>query len=176
MKILDKVELDEFYILSQINEIRAFSYFSDEERKTILGFIDVLEFSKNEKIINEGDIDPYFYGIIEGSVSVVKERKGKQAFISSIKKGEIFGEAAIFINLPRTANVLAEDKLLVIRIERKDLLTFIKSHSQSGIKMLMLVIHSLLKKLKEANQDLAFERMGLTDEQDIQDILDEYQG
>ncbi len=176
MKILDKLELDEMYLLSQINEIRAFSYFSDDERKIILGFIDVLEFTKGEKIINEGDIDPYFYGIIEGTVTVVKERHGKQAFISNIKKGEIFGEAAIFINLPRTANVVAEEKLLVIRIERKDLLTFIKSHSQSGIKMLMLVIHSLLKKLKEANQDLAFERMGLTDESDLQDILDEYQG
>ncbi len=176
MKILDKVELDEFYLLSQINEIRAFSYFSEEERRIILGFIDVLEFSKGEKIINEGDIDPYFYGIIEGSVSVIKEKHDKEAFISIIKKGEIFGEAAIFINLPRTANVKAEDKLLLIRIERKDLLKFVKTHAQSGIKMLMLVIHSLLKKLKEANQDLAFERMGITDETDLQDILDEYQG
>ncbi len=173
MKTLDKLEFDEYYLLSQINEIRAFSYFSEDERKTILNFIEVQEYEKGEKIITEGDIEPYFYGIIDGTVCVIKEKKGKQVLISHIKKGEIFGEAAIFINLPRTADVLADSKVIVIRIERKDLLKFVKTHSQSGIKMLMLIIHSLLKKLKEANQDLAFERVGHADFMEINAILDE---
>jgi hypothetical protein len=50
-----------------------------------------------------------------------------------------------------------------LRIHKSDLLRFIKDYPKSGNKVLMMIILSLLKKLKKANQELAYEKQAEID-------------
>lgn len=164
-------EQDKYF--KNIKSVYVFKYLSEEELKKIFEISNFIEYDPDEKIINEGDIKPFFYAVIQGTVNVlVREKDGREVFICAIGEGEIFGEAGIFLNVKRSANIISIEKSVIMRIHRKKLLDFVRTYPSAGIKILMLIIYSLLSKLREANQEIAFERKADINQDDIDDIVE----
>lgn len=92
-------------------------------------------------------------------------------YLSGIGEGEFFGEAGIFRNIKRTANVSAATAAEIICIERSDFFKFISKFTAAGVKILMLFIDGLLKKLSDSNRELAFERREVMDQSAIDQFL-----
>ncbi len=133
-----------------------------------------VSYDQDEKIIAKGEQSPDLYAVMAGTVHVVvPAAKTGAVFISSIGEGDVFGEAGIFLSVKRTADVISADSVTVLRIGRQDMINFIKSRPEAGIKILMLIIYSLLKKLKEANLELAFERKADISQNDIDAMVEE---
>lgn len=171
MKEVDLFDLDEHYLLNLFGEIQMFSYLSEDEKKEILKAAEILQYDKGEVIISEGDVNPYLYAVIDGVVHVCKNVNGKSNFISSIKSGDVFGEAGIFINMKRTADVIAGEKCQILRLERQQLFRFFKTHSDAGVRMLMIMTYSLLNKLKDLHTELIVDRKSDVTIDDINDLL-----
>jgi len=168
------IEEKEAYF-EKIKDIYVFKYLSKDDQKKILEISSFIRYDPEEKIINEGDIKPFFYAVIRGTVNVlVKEKDGKEVFICAIGQGEIFGEAGIFLNVKRSANVITTEESVIMRIQRKQLLNFIRDYPAAGIKILMLIIYSLLSKLREANQEIAFERKADVNQDDIDALVQDF--
>ena len=160
--------------LQELKKVIVFRYLDEALLKEVLDIAEVLSCEPEEQIVAEGDTSPHFFAVLEGAVNVtVSEEDRADVFISAIGKGDIFGEAAIFIEMKRTASIVAAERSVLLRIERRKLLTFIKARPSAGIKILMIVIYSLLKKLRDANQELAFERKSDIDQDDIDSVVDE---
>jgi CRP-like cAMP-binding protein len=158
----------------KISRIIIFKYMKEEELDKILAISRFFSFGKGEKIIAKGEQSPDLYAVLAGTVNVVvPEGKAGPIFISSIGEGDVFGEAGIFLSVKRTADVVSADESTVLRINRQDMINFIKSRPDAGIKILMLIIYSLLKKLKEANLELAFERKADISQNDIDAMVEE---
>ncbi|MCB0593709.1 MAG: cyclic nucleotide-binding domain-containing protein, partial [Phaeodactylibacter sp.] len=64
-------------------------------------------FTPGDYIFRAGEIGEEMYFIIQGHVKVVAP-DGKSVF-SRLSDGDCFGEVALFLNMPRTATVIAED-------------------------------------------------------------------
>ncbi len=151
------VAKNEDYI-PKLRNINMFRYFTAEALTDFYKRAEVLAFKEGEPIVVEGEQSPYFYAVLDGTVNVSVKDAVKEVFISVIGQGEVFGEAAIFLNVKRTANVVGATDAVILRIHRSSLLSFIKERPADGIKFLMVIIYSLLKKLRDANLELAFER------------------
>ena len=149
-------ERDKYF--PNLRNFAVFKYFSDEALRDFFGKAEILSFKAGETIIQEGEKSPYFYAVLEGTANVTVETDSKEVFISTAGEGAVFGEAGIFLNVKRTANVMSSADTVLLRIQRTPLLRFIKDRPPDGIKFLMIIIYSLLKKLRDANQELAFER------------------
>jgi CRP-like cAMP-binding protein len=93
------------------------------------------------------------------------------SFLSCIGEGEFFGEAGIFSNAKRMANVVAAEASQIISIGRNDFFSFISRHSSAGVKILMVFVNGLLKKLSESNKELAYERRNVLDQSAIDQFL-----
>ena len=166
--------VDKENYLPTIKKISIFRHLDDEEIKRLLSVSDIALYEKDSKIVSEGEISPYFYAVIEGTVNVcVKKPGGNDAFICAIGEGEVFGEAGIFLKVKRTANIISADATIILQINRKDMFTFICSNKNTGMKILMLIIYSMLKKLRDANQELAYERDVDLNQDDIDGMIDE---
>jgi hypothetical protein len=50
----------------------------------------------------------------------------------------------------------------------------IKDNPQAGNKILMLIVHRLLHKLREANQELAFEKQSVIDLDDLDSLVQDF--
>lgn len=168
---MQELEQNKSALVEQIKAIKIFQYLSEQERRDILDISKIIQFDEEEMVITEGESSPYFYAVLEGTVSItVKETGGNDVFISPLGNGDIFGEAAMFLNTKRTASVISNNAIL-IRIERTDLITFIKKHSNAGVKILLLIIYSLLNKLRDANQEIAFERKTSFNQEEVDSLI-----
>ena len=56
-------------------------------------------------IVKQGDTGNLMYIILKGEVEVLREDDGEQVILSTLKKGDIFGEMALFSGQPRSATV-----------------------------------------------------------------------
>lgn len=157
--------------------IMTFRYLDGAELERLVDTATVCRYGAEEPITEEGGLDPYFFGILEGTVSVtVRENEGKDVYICSLGPGDVFGEAGIFLNVKRTATVTALGDCVLLRLHRKDLSSFIKDQPSAGNKMLLVVIYGLLRKLRAANQELAFERKADMDQTDIDALIADMTG
>jgi CRP-like cAMP-binding protein len=95
-----------------------FEKLAGEERKILAGSKHaLLEFNKGDMIIKEGDQFKSLYLLIKGSVLITKSSTDSQIRLAKLKSGEIFGEMSFFSKKPRQSNVVASEKVLVMRMD-----------------------------------------------------------
>jgi CRP/FNR family cyclic AMP-dependent transcriptional regulator len=159
---------------NELKQLIIFKYIKENDLKKIISLGDIVSFHPGEKIICKGEISPHLYAVLQGTVHVtVPEKNDNDIFICSIGKGDVFGEAGIFLKVKRTADVVSSDHVIAFMVHREQIIDFIKSNPEAGIKILMLIIYSLLKKLKEANLEIAFERKADIKQSDIDAMVEE---
>ena len=160
--------------LRRMKDVILFRYLDEPMLEEILRISEVAQYEPESRIIAEGEEDPYLYVVLSGSVTVsVREQSGKDVYISTIGEGDVFGEAGMFVKSKRTANVFTVTDTDLLKLHRREFIRFIKAQPAAGIKMLMIIIYSLLRKLREANQELAFERKTHFNQEDVDSLIDE---
>lgn len=172
---MNTVPIVQAAILPAVKSSRMFHYLSEPEIIVLLGACEQAVFGKDERIITEREPGDCLYLIVDGNVRVSVAEQDREVYICTLGAGEVFGEAGLFLNLKRTANVAAaEDSTTVLRVKRAEFMRFIREHPGAGIKVLFMIIYSLLAKLREANLELAFERRDDIEQGDIDDLLRDF--
>lgn len=169
-----RLQFDEINnIISKLGTISIFHYLTDDEKWELLKICEIFQYEQDERIISQGETGTCFFAVLSGAVNVsaYDAGSGKEVFLSGIGEGEFFGEAGIFRNSKRTANVSAATTAEIILIERSDFFKYISKFTSAGVKILMLFIDGLLKKLSDSNKELAFERRDVMDQSAIDQFL-----
>jgi CRP/FNR family transcriptional regulator, cyclic AMP receptor protein len=158
---------DKAGLVGSVRGIVTFRFLGDEDIIDLLGHSEVLELEEGETVVEEGEVSPYFYGIAEGTVAVSVGSEDSKVYVNSLGAGDVFGEAGIFMSVPRTATVTAQERVIIIRMHRSELAGFLKRHPEAGNKILLVFIYGLLRKLKLADQELAYERKSDMAQEDV---------
>ena len=162
-------------IHTQLRKSMLFKYLDDAALKEVLAVADIVHYKADDRIISEGEVSSYLYTVLDGTVNVlVKEQSGKEVYVGILGEGDVFGEAGIFLSVKRTANIVSSENTVLLRITRDALLEFIHKFPGAGVKMLLIIIYGLLRKLRESNQELAFERKSVMGQDDIDDIVESF--
>ena len=87
--------------IKKLKTSRIFYKLKEDEIKDIIYLGKIIEYEKEEIIINENDMDPSMYIIIKGAVSIFTKQKCddntiKDVYISTISEGDIIGEQKFF--------------------------------------------------------------------------------
>lgn len=119
-------------------------------------------YREEDIIFFEGDYGEDFYVVHYGTIKVVKFINGSMCTIRIMRKGEMFGEFAPYCGNKRTATVIAQSDVGLIRINNKNMYNIINSNTGfawSFLKILsgkleysfellgIMHLHSLNKKL-----------------------------
>jgi CRP/FNR family transcriptional regulator, cyclic AMP receptor protein len=150
-----------------VRGIVTFRFLEDAEISYLIEHSEVLEFEEGEVVVAEGEISPYFYGIAAGTVSVSLGEGDKEVYVNSLGVGDVFGESGLFMSVPRTATVRALGTTVIVRIHRAELALFLKRYPAAGNKILIVFIYGLLRKLRLADQELAYERKSDMAQEDV---------
>lgn len=160
--------------IEEFQKLSLFKFMSATEIIHIISDSELMHYGDTEKIVNQGEINQSILVVVKGTVQVnVREESGKDVYICSIEAGEIFGEAGMFLRVRRTANIVSLDESVILRIPRTVIMNFIKNNPSTGNKLLLVIIHSLLKKLRGANQELAFEKACEVQIGDLDSLIEE---
>lgn len=90
----------------------------EDEARELVGSIKSQLFSPGQRVIEEGDSGDSIFLIKSGQADVVAHILGKEIELATLSNGDVFGEVAFLTGRPRTASVIAIDKLEVIEFDR----------------------------------------------------------
>ena len=113
------------------------------------------DYKEGEILFEQGDIGDYIYIIINGSVEVRKQSKGKTTCIAKVSSGDILGEMAVLTEEPRCASGVAMEPTRVIMVRDRTLRLALLNNDLPILKPLT---SQLILRFKEAEQQADYYR------------------
>ncbi len=138
-------------LYEMISEMPMFKSFSHEEKNEFVKMEhSFLGFKKGDVIIKEGDAFISMYLLIKGIVLITKSEQN--TIISKLTPGVLFGEMSFFTNNPRYTNVIADEEVMVIKMDD----SFFKQISvEIKDKIKDYIIEMLISRLDSMNESMA---------------------
>lgn len=115
-----------------LSGVPLFSDMSRRHLQRIAKEADELRFAAGETIVQEGMLGETLFVVLEGTAKVV--RGGRK--VGEIVPGDFFGELAAIDGGPRTASVVAETPMRVLRLFRRTLTALWSDEPQVVLKVL----------------------------------------
>ena len=111
----------------------------------------------NTTIFSEGDRSSDVYLVLAGKLRVLgkvdlDEQRKIQPGFGELAKGDIFGELAMFDDLPRSATVVSLTEVELAVIKADDLFSFLDSHPDCGYPIMKELLSVVVQRLRKANQ------------------------
>ena len=110
---------------------KALPTLSDNDLSDISGQLAAEHYSSGQIIIHQGDRSGDFYVVIQGEVEVLENTSGSDRRVAILRSGEYFGEIASRQDSARTATVRAIGAVEVLRLNREQFETLVKSSDVS---------------------------------------------
>ncbi len=129
------------------------------------------DYDAGERLVDQDALGSDLHILIEGAVDIsVRGKGGEDVRVSEVRKGDVFGEASIFMDLPRTASAVARTPCLVAAVGRDSLFDFCERNPSAGLKIFGFVIYSLLRRLGSTSRELAAQRESVVTAADLEDL------
>lgn len=133
-------------------QVSFFHQFSDKEKDIILSYMQTFyRFHAGEKILcAQAEDDQAMYVLLSGRAVITSGENN--TWLDDVHPGDFFGEVSFLTDLPRTANVLAEEACIVWRIDHQ-LLLDVPDSLRENIKD--QVIDRMARVIAHSNQQIS---------------------
>lgn len=132
--------------LTRFEDVRAslFDGLDEKEVQACLTKSTIIECAKGDRLIKKGNVAQNVYVVLSGTLEV---RDGDET-VALVASGEIFGEIAFFLGLPRSMDVVAAtDDVSVLSLSDSTMRALINEESTSAAKLLRNIARMLCFKL-----------------------------
>lgn len=135
-----------------LKNIPYFSELTIEEMQNLVASSQKQRYSRGSIVLHKDDVGDETYLIMLGKVKVVVgHTDGKEIILNILKTGDIFGEMAVFDNMPRSATVVAEEDCKLLVMSREIITNQIKRNPQIAFKLLS----DMSRRLREADEQIS---------------------
>lgn len=137
-------------LLPIIDRLGIFESFTvDEKRQMVANDAHFKVYQAGELLIQQGSRDQSLFIILTGTVNIMQRAGGTT--LAVLGPGDILGEMAFLTNVPRTADVIANDAVIALKLDR---ILFDRLPTQIREKFKDRIIEKLVNRLDRANQEL----------------------
>ncbi|MDB5078188.1 MAG: putative transcriptional regulator [Chloroflexi bacterium] len=128
-------------LADSLRRVPILAALKEEHLEMLLKLVTTRTFNKGESIIKQGDPGAGLFVIIEGTVAVtMRTRPGQpETKLSSLTKGEFFGEMSLIDGYPRSATVTAQTETQVIELDRWVFLDVLRREPNIAVAMLPIL-------------------------------------
>jgi CRP-like cAMP-binding protein len=138
---------------------RFFAAFPRPALEELLSSTEVISYEENQVIVNEGDPGTSMFLIVEGHVEVsTRDTAGRPLALARLGPGEFFGEVAMLTGRPRTATVVAVDRVTVIETSKVEIDRLVVSYPEVAAVMqhfletrAQATMEKMLSRMREGN-------------------------
>lgn len=133
--------------------------FSDLEKAEIDALMSMAirrSYKARDVVLRKGDPALQIFVIASGRLKAITSgSEGRQAALSIMGPGEVFGEVAVLDGDPRSATITALEPCELFVVQRSDLFRFLETRPKVAIKLLE-VLARRLRRLSERVEDSTF--------------------
>jgi CRP-like cAMP-binding protein len=124
----------------------------------------VVEAPTGTQIVKRGDVGDFVYFILAGSAVAGVAEDGHYRSLETMRAGDFFGEIAILMGTPRTANVVADEALTALKVPAQTFRALMLNEAMSHVVNAKLVARLTKLSLGE------LPRFGGVDAQALQEL------
>jgi len=118
--------------------VELFQSLSEEECERLISSVDTVPYATGEALCHQGDPGDSFYIIRSGTVSVVLSgADGVKAEVAHLTTGQFFGEMSLLTGERRSATVVADGDVEVVRVSKQDFASLLQADSELSGKLAM---------------------------------------
>ncbi|RJQ49788.1 MAG: cyclic nucleotide-binding domain-containing protein [Nitrospiraceae bacterium] len=108
-------------------------------------------YKDGEIICREGDEARSMYVIRSGKVDIIKNSSAGELKLTTLGKGDIFGEMSFFDHMPRSATARAVGETVILSIDKKGF--FAKAANDPSIAF--NILEGMSRRIRSLNDELA---------------------
>ena len=141
-----------------LSELDLLKGLSAEDYRLIEPIVRPLVFEKGEVIIREGAEAKLFFMVARGTVSVqirVQGQNGRKKRVASIGPGLSFGEMALLDGGKRSADIVADEKVICYGLAVDQLVELAAEHPNIMITILRNLTRDFSERLRHANEAIS---------------------
>ncbi len=155
-----------------LKSVPVFYGINDEDADLILPLTRQLQFKKGSIIINEGSEGSSMYILIEGTVKVTKaENKDSEILIATLEAGSYFGELSLVDDMPRSANVIADDDCSLLHLKKRDLDSLLENNLKIANIFYKNCLTETFSRFRKAIQNFTFSQHILREKSETLDEI-----
>ncbi len=103
----------------------------------------ILCYEDGKVVFEEDSIGKDVYIIESGKVEICKLINGKNITLRILKKGNLFGESAMFVDIPRSVTAIAIGRTLLISMSMEELIYRIQNNLDFAIELMQSFVHRM---------------------------------
>ncbi len=135
-----------------LRRVKIFADFSDEQLQRFVQFMGVQRVKQWTEIVKQGQEGDAMYLVLQGELRVRIMINGKESILATLGAGEFFGEISLFDNGPRSADVVANQESLLLKISADSFNRLIQEGPDLAAPFLLAIGKTLTARIRADNK------------------------
>ena len=136
----------------RLQKFCIFTGLGPEELSALLKLTDAISCPPGSRIVQTGEVGHCLYVVLEGRAKVTIDADGREIELSLLEPGDFFGEVSLVDDGPRSANVIALETCVLLRITRMTIGVLSGLQPAAAIQILGAIGRALVGRLRASNQ------------------------
>ncbi len=134
-----------------LRRVKALADFTDEQLARFVEFMEVMRVRQWAEIVRQNDHGEAMYLVLEGELRVRMMIADKETLLATLGPGDFFGEISLFDQGPRSADVVANQTSLLLKISLKGFLRLIEEAPDLAAPFLYSMGRTLTARIRADN-------------------------
>lgn len=135
-----------------LRRVKVFADLSDSQLERFVQFMEVLRVRQWTEIVKQGQHGDAMYLVLEGELRVRLTIGGKESILATLAAGEFFGEISLFDSGPRSADVVANQDSLLLKISGAAFDRLVKEAPELAAPFLFAMGRTLTARIRADNK------------------------
>ena len=136
----------------RLQKFCMFAGLGGEELAALLKLTDAIACPAGSRIVQAGETGHCLYVMLEGRAKVTVDADGREILLSPLETGDFFGEVSLVDDGLRSANVVALENCVLLRITRMTIGVLSGLQPSAAIQILGAIGRALVGRLRASNQ------------------------
>jgi CRP/FNR family transcriptional regulator, cyclic AMP receptor protein len=135
-----------------LRRIKILGTMTDEQLERFAEFVEVEKVPQWSPIVKQGDPGDSMYFVLEGELRVRISVLGQETVLATLSAGDFFGDISLFDHGPRSADVVANNHSLVVKISAAAFDKLAKEAPEIATPFLRAVGRTLSARIRNDNK------------------------
>lgn len=137
-----------------LRRVKILGEMTDQQLGRFAQFMEVENARQFHTIVKQGDPGDAMYLILEGELRVRQMIGGKETVLVTLLAGEFFGDISLFDHGPRSADVVANNNSVLLKVSATNLQRMVQDAPELATPFLIAVCKTLTARIRADNKRL----------------------